>query len=138
MNDYLKFSHFFLELAHLSFVLIYPYPFGLDSDGARLGRLFFQPLLIIWALWSAGSWKSWRTNKTKKIIALHVLAICDMQLGILSYFYCSFVPPFVNRTVYSTPAQQAGVHLELLHKDSGETKAHFEQKLHSLVWMKNH
>lgn len=40
--------------------------FGLDSDGARLGRLFFQPLLIIWALWSAGSWKSWRTNNTKK------------------------------------------------------------------------
>lgn len=40
--------------------------FGLDSDGARLGRLFFQPLLIIWALWSAGSWKSWRTKKTKK------------------------------------------------------------------------
>ncbi|MBI9053060.1 MAG: DoxX family membrane protein [Bacteroidales bacterium] len=29
----------------------------LDSDGARLRRLFFQPVLIIWAIWSAGSWK---------------------------------------------------------------------------------
>ena len=35
----------------------------LDSDGARLRRLFFQPVLIIWAIWSAGSWKTWRTRK---------------------------------------------------------------------------
>jgi uncharacterized membrane protein len=26
--------------------------FGLDSDQARLTRLFFQPVLIVWALWS--------------------------------------------------------------------------------------
>ena len=31
------------------------YAFGLDSDGARLARLFFQPVLIIWALWSTGA-----------------------------------------------------------------------------------
>ena len=30
--------------------------FGLDSDRARLVRLFFQPLLIAWALWSTGAW----------------------------------------------------------------------------------
>ena len=37
----------------------------LDSDGARLRRLFFQPILIAWALWSAGTWTAWRTrNKT--------------------------------------------------------------------------
>ncbi len=30
--------------------------FGLDSDGARLTRLFFQPLLVLWALWSTGAW----------------------------------------------------------------------------------
>ena len=28
--------------------------FGLDTDRARLIRLFFQPLLVLWALWSAG------------------------------------------------------------------------------------
>ncbi|HPX36734.1 MAG TPA: DoxX family membrane protein [Mycobacterium sp.] len=28
--------------------------FGLDSDRARLIRLFFQPVLIAWALWSTG------------------------------------------------------------------------------------
>lgn len=32
--------------------------FGLDSDSARLIRLFFQPLLVIWALWSTGAWQS--------------------------------------------------------------------------------
>lgn len=26
--------------------------FGLDTDRARLGRLFFQPVLVMWALWS--------------------------------------------------------------------------------------
>lgn len=28
--------------------------FGLDTDQKRLIRLFFQPVLIIWALWSTG------------------------------------------------------------------------------------
>jgi len=31
--------------------------FGLDSDGARLARLFFQPVLVAWALWSTGAWR---------------------------------------------------------------------------------
>lgn len=26
--------------------------FGLDSDAARITRLLFQPLLVVWALWS--------------------------------------------------------------------------------------
>ena len=30
--------------------------FGLDSDTSRLVRLFFQPLLVVWALWSTGAW----------------------------------------------------------------------------------
>ncbi len=30
--------------------------FGLNSDRARLVRLFFQPVLIGWALWSTGAW----------------------------------------------------------------------------------
>jgi uncharacterized membrane protein len=37
--------------------------FGLDTDQARLTRLFFQPLLVIWALWSTGAWKSYRAKK---------------------------------------------------------------------------
>ena len=60
----------------LFFVLIFPgniaqYLDGkdafraLNSDKARLIRLFFQPVLIAWALWSSGAWKSWKTNKTK-------------------------------------------------------------------------
>jgi uncharacterized membrane protein len=31
--------------------------FGLDSDTARLVRLFFQPVLIGWALWCTGAWR---------------------------------------------------------------------------------
>jgi len=37
--------------------------FGLDTDRARLIRLFFQPLLVIWALWCTGAWKSYRAKK---------------------------------------------------------------------------
>ena len=29
--------------------------FGLDTDAKRLVRLFFQPVLILWALWSTGA-----------------------------------------------------------------------------------
>lgn len=28
--------------------------FGLDTDGKRLARLFFQPVLVLWALWGGG------------------------------------------------------------------------------------
>jgi|TARA_B100002049_G_scaffold9465_1_gene6867 uncharacterized membrane protein len=38
---------------------------ALDSDRARLIRLFFQPVLIAWALWSSGAWRAWRNSKKK-------------------------------------------------------------------------
>lgn len=39
--------------------------FGLDTDRKRLIRLFFQPVLIIWALWSTGALR-YLINKNKK------------------------------------------------------------------------
>ena len=36
--------------------------FGLNSDRARLIRLFFQPLLVMWALGSTGAWSAWRSR----------------------------------------------------------------------------
>lgn len=41
--------------------------FGLNTDEARLIRLFFQPLLVVWALWATGGCKLIRSllNKTK-------------------------------------------------------------------------
>ncbi|AWG22971.1 hypothetical protein FFWV33_16275 [Flavobacterium faecale] len=33
---------------------------SLNSDEARLMRLFFQPVLIAWAIWSTGAWKAYR------------------------------------------------------------------------------
>jgi len=63
----------------LFFVLVFPGnvaqyldgkdAFGaLNSDQARLIRLFFQPVLIAWALWSAGSWKALRTPNHEKAV----------------------------------------------------------------------
>lgn len=35
----------------------------LSSDRARLIRLFFQPVLIIWSLWSTGALSTWKARK---------------------------------------------------------------------------
>jgi uncharacterized membrane protein len=37
--------------------------FGLTTDTARFVRLFFQPVLIAWALWSTGAWQAWRGRR---------------------------------------------------------------------------
>ena len=37
---------------------------ALNSDTSRLIRLFFQPVLVVWALWSSGAWASWRARKS--------------------------------------------------------------------------
>jgi uncharacterized membrane protein len=57
----------------LFFILIFPGniaqyvnridAFGLTSDSARFIRLFFQPVLVLWALWSTGAWREWRNRK---------------------------------------------------------------------------
>jgi uncharacterized membrane protein len=58
----------------LFFVLVFPGnvaqylngtdAFGaLESDKARFIRLFFQPVLIVWALWSTGAWHKFRNSK---------------------------------------------------------------------------
>ena len=59
-------------IAALFFILIFPGnihqyvdhidAFGLDTDNKRLIRLFFQPVLVLWALWSTGAWSSWRNR----------------------------------------------------------------------------
>ncbi len=33
--------------------------FGLDTDQARFIRLWFQPVLVAWALYSTGAWRAW-------------------------------------------------------------------------------
>ncbi|WP_158857678.1 DoxX family protein [Lunatibacter salilacus] len=38
--------------------------FGLDTDRARLIRLFFQPVLVLWALWSTGAVKAFKQRST--------------------------------------------------------------------------
>lgn len=40
--------------------------FGLESDAARLIRLLFQPVLVVWALWATGAWSSLRHRTPPK------------------------------------------------------------------------
>ncbi|KAA9327693.1 hypothetical protein F0P96_17095 [Hymenobacter busanensis] len=40
--------------------------FGLDTDQKRLARLFFQPVLVAWALWSTGALRAlWQSRQRK-------------------------------------------------------------------------
>ena len=41
--------------------------FGLDTDTKRLVRLFFQPLLVAWALLSTGAWSAWRSKRSSQL-----------------------------------------------------------------------
>lgn len=36
--------------------------FGLETDRARLARLFVQPVLVAWALWCTGAWAQLQTQ----------------------------------------------------------------------------
>jgi uncharacterized membrane protein len=59
-------------VAALFFVAIFPgniaqytehrSAFGLETDTARLVRLFFQPVLVAWALWCTGAWTALRQS----------------------------------------------------------------------------
>ncbi len=48
---------------NLSQYLTHADAFGLDTDRERLIRLFFQPLLVAWALWSTGAWAAWKKRR---------------------------------------------------------------------------
>lgn len=60
-------------LTALFFVLVFPGnisqyvnrvdAFTLNTDAARLVRLFFQPVLVFWAVWSTGAWDAFRKRK---------------------------------------------------------------------------
>ncbi len=39
--------------------------FGLNTDKARLIRLFFQPVLVAWALWATGAFKAWKNRNAQ-------------------------------------------------------------------------
>ncbi|MFI2702977.1 DoxX family protein [Cellulosimicrobium composti] len=39
--------------------------FGLDTDAKRFGRLFFQPVLVAWALWSTGALRALRDARSR-------------------------------------------------------------------------
>ncbi|GGL81023.1 membrane protein [Deinococcus aerolatus] len=48
---------------NISQYLTHANAFGLDTDRKRLIRLFFQPLLVVWALWSTGAWAAQREHR---------------------------------------------------------------------------
>lgn len=61
--------------AAIFFILIFPGniaqyinqidAFGLNTDQARLIRLFFQPVLVAWALWSTGAFRAYMQTRRK-------------------------------------------------------------------------
>jgi uncharacterized membrane protein len=63
-------------IAALFFVAVFPgniaqytahrAAFGLETDTARLARLFFQPVLVAWALWSTGAWTALRQSSLSR------------------------------------------------------------------------
>jgi len=53
--------------------------FGLDTDEKRFARLFFQPVLVVWALWSTGAWKALRTGKKNHADTIKVSADDETQ-----------------------------------------------------------
>jgi uncharacterized membrane protein len=57
---------FFIAIfpGNISQYLTHTDAFGLSTDEARLIRLFFQPLLVLWALWSTGAW-AWIRERVK-------------------------------------------------------------------------
>ena len=56
---------FFIAIfpGNISQYLTHTPAFGLNTDGQRFVRLFFQPVLVAWALWSTGAWTWWREGK---------------------------------------------------------------------------
>lgn len=51
--------------------------FGLDTDTARFIRLFFQPLLVLWALWSTGAVKRRGRSVSRGRRSLRIEATSD-------------------------------------------------------------
>ena len=39
--------------------------FGLDTDAKRFARLFFQPVLVVWALFATDAWRGWRAQRER-------------------------------------------------------------------------
>lgn len=70
-----KYQGIFGWIVGAFFVLIFPGnisqytnridAFGLYSDQSRLVRLFFQPVLVLWAIWSTGAWQWWRLRQSR-------------------------------------------------------------------------
>ncbi len=54
--------------------------FSLDTDQKRLIRLFFQPVLILWALWSTGALKKLFSKKSEKSMLLTILLLVFSSL----------------------------------------------------------
>jgi uncharacterized membrane protein len=51
--------------------------FGLDTDGKRFARLFFQPLLVAWALWSTGAVSAARAKAQQRQANRRLLTVIE-------------------------------------------------------------
>lgn len=55
--------------------------FGLDSDEARFRRLFFQPVLVLWALWAGGLIGRRRARSEDREADRELMATEEVEIG---------------------------------------------------------
>jgi uncharacterized membrane protein len=55
--------------------------FGLDTDEARFRRLFFQPVLVLWALWAGGLIGRRRARSEEREAERERLATEEVEIG---------------------------------------------------------
>ena len=78
---------FFIAIfpGNISQYLTHTDAFGLNTDEARLVRLFFQPLLVLWALWSTGAnirqFRSKTSNKSARTLTERERKILARELA---------------------------------------------------------
>lgn len=93
--------------------------FGLNTDSARLIRLFFQPVLVAWALWSSGAWKFYLSKESKPngITSFYDLEAEDIrgQKIAMSTYKGKYVLVVNTATKCGLAPQLEG--LEQIHKD---------------------
>ena len=60
---------FFIAIfpGNISQYLTHTDAFGLNTDEARFIRLFFQPILVAWALWATGALRYLRNTRQKQL-----------------------------------------------------------------------
>lgn len=97
--------------------------FGLDTDQKRLIRLFFQPVLVVWALWSTGALKQFRRGRKRsnagKFYELQAETLNGKTVSMADYAGKTVVVVNTASKCGFTPQYEGLENLYLKYKDNG-------------------